>query len=131
MPPELNFNVDFSQYNPTTSDETKTTAEASGSTNKGHALKGGPTPGQQLAAYFIQWNALVSFSGFADVSLLVVGDDNMNPEDIDVHVVPGLFVDSCRWQGDSRVLSTCNILQFVHPTILSLVFPGKYIPFIR
>ena len=68
VPPELNINVDFSQYNPTTSGGTKTTAKVCGST-KGHALKGGSTPGHRLTAYFIKWYALVSSSGIVEVSL--------------------------------------------------------------
>ena len=89
MPLELDFNVDLSQYNPTTADGTKTTAKVGGSTDR-HAVKGGPTPGQQLTAYFIKWYALFSSSGIVDDPFFVVGDDHMNPEDIDVHVVPGL-----------------------------------------
>ena len=80
---------------------------------KGHAVKAGPTPGQQLTAYFIEWNALISSSGIADDPLFVVGNDHINPEDIDVHVVPRLNLLTRWWQGDSSVLS----LQIVQPKI--------------
>ena len=127
VPPELNFNVDFSQYNPTTADGTKTTAKVCGST-KGHALKGGPTPGQQLTAYFIKWYALISSSGIADDPLFVVGDDHMNPEDIDVHVVPGLSL-STHVGGRGTVVfchsRLCN-QKFFHWWFLK-----KIIPFVR
>ena len=45
VPPELNFNVNFTQYNPTLSDGTKTKVKICGD-SEGRTLKGAPTPSQ-------------------------------------------------------------------------------------
>lgn len=86
MPPELNFNVAFTQYKPTLSDGTKTKVNICGD-SKGRTLKGAPTPGQLLAAYFIKRCALLSSKDIADVPLFVVVDDRMKEDNIIVQNV--------------------------------------------
>ena len=101
VPPELNFNVDFTQFNPTAADGTKIKAKVCGDT-KGITLKS-----QLLKSYFIKWFALVSSSGIANDPLFVVADDHMDPEKIDVHVVPGLSL-STPVCGSGTVVFCCS-----------------------
>ena len=106
--PELNFNVDFTQFNHTTADGTKTKAKVCGDF-KGITLKGKPNPGQLLTCYFIKWFALISSSGIADDPLFFV--DHMDPGkiddhmDIDVLVVPGLSMST--YVGGSGTVEFC------------------------
>ena len=127
VPLELNFNVDFTQYNPTLSDGTKTKVKICGD-SKGRTLKGAPTPGQLLTAYFIEWFALISSGGIADDPLFVVGDDHMKEDDIDVHNVPGLSLSTHVGAGGTVVFRnsrSCN------QTFFYWWFLKRLIPFVR
>ena len=68
-------------FNTTISDGTKTKAELCAD-SKGKSIKGPPTPGQLLTAYYIKWFALISSSGIAHDPLFVV------------HTAPGLGLSS-------------------------------------
>ena len=127
VPPELNFNVKFTQFNPTTADGTKTKTKVCGDT-KGITLKGKPTPGQLLTSYFIEWFALISSSGIADDPLFVVADDLMDPEKIDVYVVPGLSL-STHVGGSGTVVFCCS--RSCNQKFFHWWFIERLIPFVR
>ena len=127
VPPELNFNVDFTQFNPTTADRTKIKAKVCGDT-KGSTLKGKPTPGQLLTSYFIKWFALICSSGIADDPLFVLADDHLDPEKIDIHVVPGRSL-STHVGGCGTVVFCCS--GSCNQKFFHWWFIERLIPFVR
>ena len=89
--------------------------------SKGRTLKGAPTPGQLLTAYF----ALINSGGIADDHLFVVGDDHMKE---DVQNVPGLRLST--HVGADGTVDFCNS-RSCNQTFFHWWFLERLFPFVR